>query len=225
MLLRLTLIFTLLTSPVFSQLNCSGGCSSSGVTLGPQYAVPTAFVSSITSGTQINWTGASTANVSGALNFLTTNNAGSFSMEALQLNAPGSTPYSFVIQIIPNFQLAGTGNAFAEVGLFFGDGTKFSTFGLVYQGANQPRFITRTWSTFSSGVSNVNVGNSLGVFNASLYMKIRNDGTNRVTSFSMDGTNFTQFDSVGVNSFLTPSKVGIYLNQASMMVLTFTQGT
>jgi len=203
-----------------------GGGGVSGVSFGPLYATPNiALVGS----TQFNWNGAGTATVSGALNFTTTNTqTGAFNLEGLYSSLP-ATPYSFTLQCIPNvgWLVAGPGaNAYSACGLFWTDGTKAIDF--VFQPAIDAmgRLISRTYTTATSGVANQTIGaQTIAYPMTSLYLKIVDDGTNHKSYYSPDGVNFYQFESVLRGAFLTPTGVGITIQNMGMMVLQYSQGT
>jgi hypothetical protein len=44
-----------------------------------------------------------------------------------------------------------------------------------------------------------------------MFLRITDDGTNRISSFSTDGVSFTQLHSVGRTNFLTADQVGIFV--------------
>ena len=193
-----------------------------GVTFGPTYATPS--VATLPS-TQLNWNGASTNTVSGAVNFITTNTAGAFNIEGLYKSVP-ATPYSATIQIKANFndQFVNGNNAFAECGLFWYDGTKLVTYG-INCGNSEMRFITRQMNTVTSISANQTVGPTTWITLESVYLKIVDDGTNRKTYFSFDGVNFRLFDTELNNNFLTATNIGVYIQNAGMLILNYSQGT
>lgn len=53
---------------------------------------------------------------------------------------------------------------------------------------------------------------NLGASGAFLWLRIADDGTNRICSISTDGRNFIQIHSVGRTDFLTADEVGIFAN-------------
>jgi hypothetical protein len=47
------------------------------------------------------------------------------------------------------------------------------------------------------------------------FIRIADNGTNRLCSYSVDGQNWFQFHSVGRTDFLTATEVGFFANDAS----------
>jgi hypothetical protein len=60
-----------------------------------------------------------------------------------------------------------------------------------------------------------------------LWLRIADNGTNRICSFSMDGENFIDFHSIGRTDFLTADEVGFFIDPydgaATMTLLSWAQ--
>lgn len=132
---------------------------------------------------------------------------------ALTQNAPGVTNQEFTCKLtIDQDNTTSTGNNPAA-GIYFGDGTKIQAF--VFG------FINTVWqfqlmdlSAFGTYVSSpVTLNNPWGGgWMQTLYMRIKDDGTNIIVSASPDGFNFRQIGSVARLSYLASvTKVGLYV--------------
>ena len=191
---------------------------------GPLFAVGP--LSGLNSCTHVGFTGATLAALaSGALNFQTTNNStGQFNIEYCSIAAP-STPYKITMQLLRTPYIFST-NAFAGAGLAWSDGTKFTTFR--FDQASPPNLITvqMTNATTSSGNQTVGGESAAGVLNSfgiGQYLQIIDDGTNRITCWSVDGVTFKQFDTVTRTTFLTPTTIGPFITNTGAILLNWVQ--
>jgi hypothetical protein len=48
-----------------------------------------------------------------------------------------------------------------------------------------------------------------------IWLRIADNGTNRIVSFSVDGVLWTALHTVGRTDFITPNQVGFYVNAAN----------
>ncbi len=122
-----------------------------------------------------------------------------------------AAPYTATFGIMANiFQVN-----FNTLGIVVTDGTKIESF-----------FVGWNGSTILYGVNDWNSATSFnaGVLNSSgiaaflgpvLWLRIQDDSTNRIWTFSIDGFNFEPFKTVGRTTFLTATKVGIGANAQS----------
>lgn len=112
-----------------------------------------------------------------------------------------STPYT----ITAAFQGI-VSNTVRLYGLLWHDGTKVVDFGIgaVSRFSQQYTNVTTTGSTYFS-IPVTDTGNSL------LWLRIADDGTNRICSYSIDGKNWIQVHSVTRTDFLTATYVGFYI--------------
>lgn len=220
---RVSVLLVLLFATAFAQyFPPGGGGSSSSSSFGPNYTVGS--VAGISACTHVGFTGATFSQLaSNALNFQTTNNAGSFNIEYCSIPAP-STPYKITMQLLqtPNRL---TANAFAGAGLAWSDGTKFTTLRFDQSCCN---LITVQMTNATTGSANQTVTNLAGgafipVTGQGQFLQILDDGTNRTTCYSVDGVNYKQFDQVTRTTFLTPTTIGPFITNSGMIILSWTQ--
>jgi hypothetical protein len=101
----------------------------------------------------------------------------------------------------------------------------FQQAGILFRQASDGKFVTFGFEYATPGVSlAVYKYNSPTSFNASYqvqgfsqgqqptWLRITDNGSNRVCSWSVDGQNFIQFHSVGRTDFLTADEVGFFVN-------------
>jgi hypothetical protein len=142
----------------------------------------------------------------------------SFSTRGREVDAP-TAPYSITIGMIPTLNGDGSGvneNPFA--GLFWRESgsDKFAAFALllVDGGFNPPQLASYKFTnatTFSAGYATYEP--KLIPYNGGLiWLRIEDNNTNRICSYSVDGVTFIEFHSVTRLDFLTPDKVGIFIN-------------
>ena len=139
------------------------------------------------------------------------------------LNAPGATglqlrgryrtaptpPYKITAQLITSMP----GVANSTVGLYF----RQSSDGKIacFSQNGQMLMLSQTFSNPSGGsVSNYLVGGDTAPYSGMGYprfMRIEDDGVNRICSWSYDGVNFVVFHSVSRTDYLTADQVGFYV--------------
>lgn len=204
---------TSVTTGGWTLLNASGGTTVtaappyvtiSGTVYGPIYTLtqPPA----IGSWTWVNQNGATANTTNGYLNLITPLSTGD-NFNLLVLTAP-ATPYTRTAYI--NFiYLSFAGIAFRQSS----DG-KIVVYGFAdNSGATSISVIKYTNPTTFSAVYK---SQNQHVFNApGMWLRIADDGANRICSFSLDGTNFTVFHTIGRTDFLTADQVGIAINANS----------
>lgn len=156
--------------------------------------------------TWVNQGGASSSTVNGGI-FLRTPVSASANYRIKKKAAP-ATPYTITVAIIPsslglNYQQAGILFRQSSDGKFITLGLEYATAGLilaVYKYTNPTTYNSSyTTRAFSQGQQPI-------------WLRITDNGTNRICYWSMDGQNFFQFHSVGRTDFLTADEVGFYVN-------------
>lgn len=131
-----------------------------------------------------------------------------------------SPPYTIIMDVY--YQTPGGTNDWA--GMAISDGTKYETFG--------PQTATHidvaTWTnstTFSATPFALTYTSSVPAFTpAFVTLKLADNGTNRVWSYSLNGGNtFVQVLSEASGTFLTPTQLGIFvINDTGTTTLTYT---
>lgn len=123
-----------------------------------------------------------------------------------------STPYTITAAFLPQC----VGVQYAAVGLAFrqsSDG-KMHVFWGLFDGSS--KFYSTKYTnptTFSAHYANVETGSIGG--GPVLFLRIADDGSNRISSISYDGVNFLQVHSVGRTDFITADEVGFVVNSAN----------
>jgi hypothetical protein len=131
---------------------------------------------------------------------------GSASLRCRVKTAP-ATPYTITACFLPLVPAID----FAAVGLLFrqsSDG-KIATFQLTHNvnwALDANKFTNET--TFSAQY----VSRSQKTMHSPLFIRISDNGTNRICSYSTDGQNFVAVHTVGRTDFLTANQVGFFLN-------------
>jgi len=119
-----------------------------------------------------------------------------------------ATPYSIVICMIPRLHEYNTQSA----GVCFRESSSGSFVFFGVETANNITQITATkWTdvtTISADYKKQNIVSNMG----RIFLKIEDDGTDRVCSWGRDGVNFLEFHSVGRTDFITADEVGMALN-------------
>ena len=126
--------------------------------------------------------------------------------------AAPSTPYTITAAFLYNM-VAPPGYG----GLSFYDGTKFAT-ALMAISSGPPPFPIVTASKFTNATtfSASYVNSPLIFMNGPLFwLRVTDNGTNRITSFSVDGQHFMQLNTIGRTDFLTATDVGFCLSSDS----------
>jgi hypothetical protein len=127
------------------------------------------------------------------------------SLRIRELATP-STPYTLTAAFIPSFLNAN----FPSCGLCLRNSTsgKVITFSYGFStnlNIGLAKFNSPTsFSAAYSGAFNINF---VGPY---LWLRINDNGTNRISSFSFDGINFRQIQTIVNTDFITPDKIGFY---------------
>jgi hypothetical protein len=156
----------------------------------------------------INQGGASIVTTNGGVALVAPQTAGN-NLRIRKKAAP-STPYTITAAFLPSRPNIN----FLAMGLVFRDSasSKLATFGYIFDSTGSSsqvgasKFTNET--TFSANYSPV-----MGWTPASLlWLRITDNGTNRISSVSNDGQNWIQVHSVGRTDFLTANEVGFYID-------------
>lgn len=127
-----------------------------------------------------------------------------------------STPYVITACFLPAIHAAnnsGTAVENAAFGLIFREsGTgELATFGLQFvSGQVQPIVVVQKFNSATSFNSGYNGGTTRRYPASPLFLRIADNGTNRMCSISTDGQHFIQVHTVGRTDFLTADQVGFY---------------
>lgn len=122
----------------------------------------------------------------------------------LRVKSAPSTPYMITVAVLPNF--IDDNSQRVAVGFRQSSDGKLALF--VIQADGGGRFYSQKWNSPSS--FNSNYAGSPAEINANtgpFFLRIADNGTNRILSASRDGQNFIQFHSVGRTDFLTADQV------------------
>jgi hypothetical protein len=136
-----------------------------------------------------------------------------------------ATPYTITALLEPLFDPTD----YAAAGLAWSDGTLFATFQFSHDstGTNASAGVGAAlaankfsnYTTFNSSYKNRTLANFP---NRPKWLRIADDGTNRICSWSNDGVNFITFHSVARTDFLTPTKVGIFVDSINNVTVGLT---
>jgi hypothetical protein len=118
-----------------------------------------------------------------------------------------ATPYTITARMIYNLWPSN----YMAAGLCYGDGTKQHTFGVRHDNGDVGIVWEKWNNTGSFSASYSGVGNYPGTRGGGIWLRIRDDGTNRISSYSNDGINFRVLQSVGRTDFLTATQVGFFV--------------
>lgn len=177
----------------------------------------------------INQGSASVDTTNGGIFLTGPTNSSAFSAKIRKKAAP-ATPYT----ITACFLMSVTASASGTAGLVFrqsSDG-KLHAFGLLTDnGVNGSIYLgSRKYTnptTYSADYSLIQTVSRLSPCSL-VWMRIADNGTNRICSFSTDGVHFIQFHSIGRTDFLTADEVGFYVDPynstTQMMLLSWAQG-
>ena len=129
-------------------------------------------------------------------------------------SVPGATPYSVTATVLLDFPAQN----YASAGLCITDGTKLCTVVASYNSGEAFRGYK-----FNSTTS-YSASNAFSYYRAGLcamkpvYLRMRNDGTNLILSFSLDGSNYFIAQTAGVNAFIAgaPTTWGLCLNTTGL---------
>lgn len=133
-----------------------------------------------------------------------------------------ATPYSVIAALIPQTQGMLSGSSTGQVdgftsGIAISDGTKYETFGIARQASAVTNFVPifqinqfSNATTFSATIWS----NTAYTLSPVIWVRIKDDGTNRTFSFSQDPTNqgWTILKSETSSTFITATKAGYYID-------------
>lgn len=88
--------------------------------------------------------------------------------------------------------------------------------GLLCEGGN--RIGSHFWGTFTGSVSTI--GTMRPWFDNEIWVRIADNSTNRILSWSMDGINWVQHSSETNTTNLTPDKIGFQMNSQNSQIVT-----
>lgn len=149
--------------------------------------------------------------------------SGSLAFRGMDKAAP-ATPYSIIAGLLLNFLGVNTTDT---LGLYFSDGTKLHTFGVGFSADYY--ILSGKFNTTTSYSANYTAP-PYATFGPLVWLKIQDDGTNRICSISADGKeNWITLHSVGRTDFLTATRVGFggsvtnSSNPASILVVSWEQ--
>jgi hypothetical protein len=160
----------------------------------------------------INQGGASVSTINGGI-YLSAPASGSNNLRIRKKAAP-STPYTITAQVIPSYSVS-----HADMGVLFrqsSDGKlhtfRFSTaLGIAAPAVRSRKFTNPT--TTASDYNLVTGAVDIPIFiSTPFWMRIADDGANRILSYSADGYNFVTVLTIGRTDFLTADEVGFFAN-------------
>jgi hypothetical protein len=154
----------------------------------------------------INQGGATGVNTYGGV-FITAPAAGGDSLRILKKAAPG-TPYTITTAFITHL----SGANFAQAGLLFREAatTELAVFVKMFNGFHQ--FTSSKYNNPTAFSANYQTGVALGHSFQLLWLRIQDNGVNRICSYSFDGKSWTVFHTVARADFLTADEVGFFAN-------------
>lgn len=137
---------------------------------------------------------------------------GTIQLRGRTKSAP-STPYTITMGLIP---LLNSQSSF-DLGLFFrasGAGT-LATIGVnsnqgSASGESSISIVSRYWNSATS-ISATNAQSFIQLGSSMVWLRITDNGTNRISSYSVDGYNFITLFTVGRTSFLTADQIGFFV--------------
>jgi len=113
-----------------------------------------------------------------------------------------STPYTIIACILPH--IVNVNYAFVGIGWRQSSDGKAIVFGAGGEGEGTLRL-----SKYNSAISYAGYYGAIrfGAYNTTLFLRITDDGTNRTSSWSLDGQHFHEYNSVSRTDFLTADQV------------------
>jgi hypothetical protein len=163
----------------------------------------------------INQGGASVSITNGGI-YLSSPASASTNLRIRKKAAP-STPYTITAQVIPSYSVS-----HADMGVLFrqsSDGKlhtfRFSAATGIAATAVRSRKLTNE-TTVSSDYNLVTGAADIPIFiSTPFWMRIADDGANRILSYSVDGYNFVTVLTIGRTDFLTADEVGFFANSVN----------
>ncbi len=127
----------------------------------------------------------------------------------LRVKTAPSTPYTVTAALIPSFPMRN----FLQAGIAFRESSsgKLQNVGVGYNGTLTPTYQIQVekWTTATASSA---AYLAVGVPQAHpIFLRITDNGTNRISSFSFDGINFTQIHTISRTDFLTADQVGFFV--------------
>jgi hypothetical protein len=167
---------------------------------------------SVSEFTWVNQSGAS-ATDSGAGIYLKTlgTNSGSISSRLLVKSAP-STPYT-ISACLEYAGVTSFGSSNGPVGLCFrqsSDG-KFQAFTIDFNQTGDCVMASTKYNSTSS-INSVYHSDDSGYIAGTVWLRIKDDGTNRLCEYSRDGVNYNNFHFVSRTDFITADQVGFFVD-------------
>ncbi len=129
-------------------------------------------------------------------------------------SVPGSTPYEVTAAVLVDFPAAN----YSSAGICITDGTKLCTIVASYNGGEGIRgYKFNSTTSYSGSNSFASLRSGLCALKP-LYLRMRNDGTNLILSYSLDGDNYFIAQTAAVNAFIsgTPTTWGICVNSVGV---------
>jgi hypothetical protein len=157
-----------------------------------------------------NQGGATGTDTNGGI-FMSMSNPGALALRALVQTLP-ATPYTVTIGMKP--QLMGLDYCGAGIALFESGSGKFATLSIVGS-ASGMLLAGGRWTNATSAVANA-FAVRFDQGNCMVWLRITDNGTNRLFYVSPDGYNWVQYFSETNTSHCTPDKVGINLYSATI---------
>jgi len=161
----------------------------------------------------VNQGGATKDLTSGGI-FLQTDATGSTNIRIRKKAAP-STPYTITICFIPHFIVTTSADS-QNMGLLFRESSSGKLHTFVY--ATQNNAELQLWSTKWSDPQNftghyfANTYTPMLRSGGPVFMRIADDGANRICSYSNDGQHWQVVDTQGRTDFLTANEVGFFVS-------------
>lgn len=158
---------------------------------------------------QFAWANQGTATLTddGALNLSTGAAASGYNIR-MQVKSAPATPYTITAACIVGM----TGGVDAFGGICWRDSVGGGIVGLytTYNGLNLSK-----WSNPTTPVASYASFDARATFRGLVWLRLTDDGTNRVASYSGDGVNWLQMYSVARTDFITPNQVGFLVSCGS----------
>lgn len=128
-----------------------------------------------------------------------------FSVRGIYQSYP-TPPFKVEVLVIPRWVIQNANAA----GILLQDSVsgKLVTFGLHF--TNNPALEINQWNTVSSWNSSANSTPGPDA-RGDLWLRIEDNGTNRLFSYSSDGSNWEQYFSHQRTTFITPDRLGIFV--------------
>lgn len=159
--------------------------------------------------TWVNQSTATATDVGGAIHLASaSNNVDSWRMLVRSLSPANS--YTLLAHIRPLLYAANY--ATASIVLRESSSGKLVTFGLVRNTAGTPDLQVTKWTNATTWVASYIDLTLTPMISDGVWLRVVDDGANRVCSWSFDGKNFMQAHTVGRTDFCTPDQYGVGVN-------------